>query len=57
MTFSALARARRMCQSLGIPLAATGPGEQEPLPLFGHEAGAAGAAGPRSMEHGARHDH
>lgn len=54
MTFSALARARRMCQSLGIPLAATGPGEQEPLPLFGHEAG---AAGPRSMEYGARHDH
>ncbi|MFI8292079.1 hypothetical protein EAO71_33440 [Streptomyces sp. ms191] len=25
-TFSALARARRMCQSLGIPLTATGPG-------------------------------
>ncbi|MFD5620658.1 hypothetical protein [Streptomyces yangpuensis] len=54
MTFSALARARRMCQSLGIPLAATGPGEQVPLPLFGHEAD---AARPRSLEHGARHDH
>ncbi|MET9621774.1 hypothetical protein ABZZ37_13530 [Streptomyces sp. NPDC006464] len=25
-TFSALARARRMCQSLGIPLTTTGPG-------------------------------
>ncbi|MFE0582595.1 hypothetical protein [Streptomyces sp. NPDC058874] len=54
MTLSALARARRMCQSLHIPLTATGPGEQAPLPLFGREAG---ADGPRPMEHGARHDH
>ncbi|MFC9583428.1 hypothetical protein ACFVJ8_11455 [Streptomyces yangpuensis] len=54
MTFSALARARRMCQSLGIPLTATGPGGQLPLPLFGHEAD---SARPRSLEHGARHDH
>ncbi|MBZ9599699.1 MULTISPECIES: hypothetical protein [Streptomyces] len=54
MTFSALARARRMCQSLGIPLTATGPGEEVPLPLFGQEAG---TARPRSLEHGARHDH
>ncbi|MER7730246.1 hypothetical protein ABTX80_05125 [Streptomyces erythrochromogenes] len=54
MTLSALARARRMCQSLGIPLTATGPGERAPLHLFGHEDG---AAGPRPMEHGARRDH
>ncbi|APU43509.1 MULTISPECIES: hypothetical protein [unclassified Streptomyces] len=54
MTFSALARAQRMCQSLGIPLTATGPGGRPPLAPFGPEAR---AAAPRWLEHGARHDH
>ncbi|KOV17571.1 hypothetical protein ADK91_02525, partial [Streptomyces sp. XY511] len=34
MTFSALARAQRMCQSLGVPLAATAPGGRTPLSPF-----------------------
>ncbi|MFD9407442.1 hypothetical protein ACFWBN_10570 [Streptomyces sp. NPDC059989] len=54
MTFSALARAHRMCQSLGIPLTATGPGEEAPLLLPGHDAGAGRA---QWLEHGARHNH
>ncbi|MGW6688722.1 hypothetical protein [Streptomyces sp. NPDC054961] len=54
MTFSTLARASRMCQSLGIPLTATAPGGQAPLPHLGHEAG---TALPQWLEHGARHDH
>ncbi|MET9468445.1 hypothetical protein ABZY44_27390 [Streptomyces sp. NPDC006544] len=54
MTLSALARASRMCQSLGIPLTATAPGERAPLPLLGHDAG---TARPQWLEHGARHDH
>ncbi|MFF3674383.1 hypothetical protein ACFYYS_10390 [Streptomyces sp. NPDC002120] len=56
MTFSALARAQRMCQSLGIPLTATGPGEHAPPLPLGPGPGA-GTARPRSLEHGARHDH
>ncbi|MGW6985604.1 hypothetical protein ACWGE1_40120 [Streptomyces sp. NPDC054932] len=54
MTFSALSRAQRMCQSLGIPLTATGPGERAPLLLNGQDAG---ADPPQWLEHGARHDH
>ncbi|MGW0750727.1 hypothetical protein [Streptomyces sp. NPDC002587] len=54
MTLSALARASRMCESLGIPLTATGPGEQAPRLLLGHDAG---AARPQWLEHGARHNH
>ncbi|MET9609877.1 hypothetical protein ABZZ17_33235 [Streptomyces sp. NPDC006512] len=54
MTLSALARAHRMCQSLGIPLTATGPDRQpRPNPL------GTAALAPRTqrLEHGARHDH
>ncbi|MFE6840179.1 hypothetical protein ACFVFI_35805 [Streptomyces sp. NPDC057705] len=54
MTFSALARAQRMCQSLGIPLTATGPGEHAPPILIGR---GAGAGRPQWLEHGARHSH
>ncbi|WP_327280606.1 MULTISPECIES: hypothetical protein [unclassified Streptomyces] len=54
MTFSALARAHRMCQSLGIPLTATGPGGgSSPMPL----GESAGAGRPLRLEHGTRHDH
>ncbi|MGC0334758.1 hypothetical protein RKD23_007748 [Streptomyces sp. SAI-170] len=54
MTFSALGRVHRMCQSLGIPLTATGPdGQVRPTPL-----GVASPTTPlRWLEHGARHDH
>ncbi|GGP81481.1 MULTISPECIES: hypothetical protein [Streptomyces] len=54
MTFSALARAQRMCQSLGVPLAATAPGGRTPLSPFGPETG---APHPQWLEHGARHNH
>ncbi|MFD7261489.1 hypothetical protein [Streptomyces sp. NPDC059874] len=54
MTFSALARTHRMCQSLGIPLTATGPGEQAAPLLLGR---GAGADLPHWLEHGARHGH
>ncbi|WP_328923772.1 hypothetical protein OG429_03455 [Streptomyces sp. NBC_00190] len=54
MTFSALARASRMCESLGIPLTAAGPRGQAPLLLLGQDAD---AARPQSLEHGARHNH
>lgn len=54
MTFSALARAQRMCQSLGIPLTATGPGDRTPLSPFTPDPRGAPS---RWLEHGARHDH
>ncbi|MFD3697048.1 hypothetical protein ACFWUZ_12985 [Streptomyces sp. NPDC058646] len=54
MTLGALARAHRMCRSLGIPLTATGPGGREPLLPLGDESG---AALPQWLEHGARHNH
>ncbi|MEU4353093.1 hypothetical protein [Streptomyces virginiae] len=54
MTFSALARAQRMCQSLGVPLTATAPGGR--APLFPSGPGA-GAPRPQWLEHGARHNH
>ncbi|MEW2583570.1 hypothetical protein [Streptomyces virginiae] len=53
MTFSALARVQRMCQSLGVPLTATAPGGS-PLSAFGPETG---APRPQWLEHGARHNH
>ncbi|MFF5447232.1 hypothetical protein [Streptomyces sp. NPDC012888] len=54
MTFSALARAQRMCQSLGVTLAVTGPGGRTAVTPFG---GASGASRSERLEHGARHDH
>ncbi|MFD8415974.1 MULTISPECIES: hypothetical protein [unclassified Streptomyces] len=54
MTFSALARAHRMCQSLGIAFTATGPGGRTSLmPVDA----TAGTVRPRRLEHGTRHDH
>ncbi|MEF2528887.1 MULTISPECIES: hypothetical protein [Streptomyces] len=53
MTFGALARVHRMCQSLGVPLATTGPdGEAPPEPLGGALLDRA-----HQLEHGARRDH
>ncbi|MFF4457320.1 hypothetical protein [Streptomyces goshikiensis] len=54
MTFSALARVQRMCQSLGVPLTATGPDGETQLSLFGNSTR---ATRPERLEHGARHDH
>ncbi|MET9959820.1 hypothetical protein ABZ128_12290 [Streptomyces sp. NPDC006326] len=54
MTLSALARTHRMCQSLGIPLTAIGPGGQpRRLPV----GDSAGATRSQRLEHGARHSH
>ncbi|WP_418955680.1 hypothetical protein [Streptomyces tritici] len=52
-TLSALARAQRMCQSLAIPLTATGPGATEPAP----EGVATRTPGTRRLTYGARQDH
>ncbi|MFD7631247.1 hypothetical protein ACFV7Q_35425 [Streptomyces sp. NPDC059851] len=54
MTFSALARAHRMCQSLGIPFTAAGPGGRTSPVLLDDTAG---TSRPRRLEHGTRHDH
>ncbi|MEU2392596.1 hypothetical protein [Streptomyces sp. NPDC007369] len=54
MTLSALARAHRMCQSLGITFTATGPGGRTDLVPLGNTAE---ALRPRLLEHGTRHDH
>ncbi|MER7466442.1 hypothetical protein [Streptomyces sp. NPDC097981] len=54
MTFSALGRASRMCQSLGIPFTATGPGGRSSLVPLGDTAD---AIRPEQLEHGMRHDH
>ncbi|MFG2714162.1 hypothetical protein ACGFX2_26955 [Streptomyces goshikiensis] len=54
MTFSALARVHRMCQSFGIPLTATGPDGKTQLSPFGDSTR---ATRPERLEHGARHDH
>ncbi|MFF8277327.1 hypothetical protein ACF05T_14640 [Streptomyces lateritius] len=49
-TLSAVARARRMCQSIGVPLTLTGSGAS----LADRNAG---PASPRRLEYGARQDH
>ncbi|UQW99408.1 hypothetical protein [Streptomyces sp. RerS4] len=54
MTLSALGRVHRMCQSLGVPLTVTGPGEHAPplpLRLDPHPVQA------EPLEHGARQNH
>ncbi|MEU7555365.1 hypothetical protein AB0B01_23995 [Streptomyces sp. NPDC044571] len=54
MTLSALARTHRMCQSLGIPLTAIGPGGQPRRLPVGDPAAATRS---QRLEHGARHSH
>ncbi|WP_406859320.1 hypothetical protein ABZO31_03070 [Streptomyces sp. HUAS MG47] len=51
-TLSALARAQRMCQSLAIPLTATGPDASEPEPTLE----SIGSPGTRRLMFGARRD-
>ncbi|HEY9375166.1 hypothetical protein [Streptomyces sp.] len=51
-TLSALARAQRMCQSLAVPLTATGPDSSEPY----LEGVGTGGAGARRLHFGARQD-
>ncbi|MGW7427970.1 hypothetical protein ACWGIN_00305 [Streptomyces sp. NPDC054861] len=53
-TLSAVARARRMCQSIGVPFSLTGPATSDRRLL---ETASAGEAAPRLLEFGARRDH
>jgi hypothetical protein len=53
-TLSAVARTRRMCQSIGIPFTLTGPVTSDRRLL---DAAASGEARPRLLEFGARRDH